>query len=72
MQERYNGDDYTTSEWTHEEWERAWNIKVGTAHACEKCGNMIMITKGGIGTLEPYCCGELMTSVLGKEKDERR
>lgn len=53
-------EDYTTSEWTQDEWERAWNIKVGTAYTCEKCGNMIMITKGGIGTLEPYCCDQLM------------
>ena len=53
-------EDYTTSEGTHDEWERAWNLAVGTADACEKCGSMIMITKGGIGTLEPYCCDELM------------
>jgi hypothetical protein len=57
---------YTTSEWTQEEWRRHWNISVGAAYACEKCGNMIMITKGGVGTLEPYCCDELMKPVKGE------
>ncbi len=56
-------EDYTTSEWTHDEWERAWNLAVGTAYACEKCGSMIMITKGGVGTLEPRCCDEMMKPV---------
>jgi hypothetical protein len=55
--------DYTTSEWTHEEWEREWNLSVGVAYSCEKCGSMVMITKGGVGTLEPYCCGALMSLV---------
>ncbi|MBI4831597.1 MAG: hypothetical protein HY801_08605 [Candidatus Lindowbacteria bacterium] len=55
--------DYTTSEWTHEEWERELNLSVGTAYSCEKCGSMIMITKGGVGTLEPSCCGALMKPI---------
>ena len=67
MSEEYANEDYTTSEWTHEEWEREWHINVGTAYACRKCGNMIMTTKGGVGTFEPYCCEELM-QVLGKRQ----
>jgi len=65
--EEFETENYTTSEWTHEEWEREWHISVGSAYACKKCGNMIMITKGGVGTLEPYCCDELMQPV-GKRK----
>jgi hypothetical protein len=52
--------DYTTSEWSREEWERAWKLSVGAAYGCGKCGSVIMITKGGVGTLEPSCCGEPM------------
>jgi len=62
-----NGQDYTTSEWTREEWERAWHLKVGTAYGCEKCGSVIMVTKGGVGTLEPYCCDTLMKPLKDKE-----
>ncbi len=60
MPEESTDRDYTTSEWTHEEWEQGWHLNVGSAYACSKCGNMIMITKGGVGTLEPYCCEQLM------------
>ena len=60
-------DDYTTSEWTRDEWERAWHLNVGTAYSCEKCGSVVMVTKGGVGTLEPYCCDELMKPL---EKDQ--
>jgi desulfoferrodoxin-like iron-binding protein len=52
--------EYTTSEWSSEEWERAWHLRVGTAYRCAKCGSVVMLTKGGVGTLEPYCCDEPM------------
>lgn len=61
-------DDYTTSEWTRGEWERAWHLNVGTAYGCKKCGSVIMITKGGVGTLEPYCCDQMMKPLeMGKQ-----
>lgn len=50
-------------EWTTEEWTQAWTIHVGRAYRCAKCDTMIMVTKGGVGTLEPICCGEPMTLV---------
>ena len=50
-------------EWTTEEWVSAWTIHVGKAYRCDKCDTMIMVTKGGVGTLEPVCCGEPMKPV---------
>ena len=50
-------------EWTVDEWVSAWTIHVGTAYRCDKCATMIMVTKGGVGTLEPICCGEPMKRV---------
>jgi len=56
-----NGTEYP--EWTTEEWLSAWTIHVGRAYRCEECGTMVMVTKGGVGTLEPVCCGEPMRLV---------
>ncbi|OGP31795.1 MAG: hypothetical protein A2073_03960 [Deltaproteobacteria bacterium GWC2_42_11] len=53
-----------------DEWTKGWTIHVGRAYACSKCGTMVMVTKGGIGTLEPKCCGSDM--VLVKMPDEIR
>jgi hypothetical protein len=50
-------------EWTAEEWAAAWTIHVGKVYRCGKCETMIMVTKGGVGTLEPICCGEPMKLV---------
>lgn len=54
---------YQHPEWTAEEWLSAWTIHVGRAYRCEKCQTMVMVTKGGVGTLEPICCGEPMKPV---------
>jgi hypothetical protein len=54
---------YSSSEWTVDEWRSAWHIGVGKAYQCEKCANLIMVVKGGTGTLEPRCHGEPMTPV---------
>jgi hypothetical protein len=43
-----------------EDWEKALTIHVGTAYACRKCKNLVMVTKGGIGVLELVCCGKPM------------
>jgi desulfoferrodoxin-like iron-binding protein len=56
-------DEAQYPEWTTEEWTHAWTIHVGKAYRCEKCETMIMVTKGGVGTLEPICCGEPMKLV---------
>ena len=56
-------DGLESPEWTTEEWLRAWTIHVGSAYHCPACGTVVMVTKGGIGTLEPICCGEPMTLV---------
>jgi len=56
-----NGADYP--EWTTDEWTAAWTIHVGTVYRCDACGTMVMVTKGGVGNLEPICCGEPMEPV---------
>jgi hypothetical protein len=50
-------------EWTVEQWSKAWSIHVGRAYVCCKCSTMIMVTKGGVGNLEPVCCGQNMQPV---------
>ena len=49
-------------EWTTEEWVSAWTIHVGKAYRCDKCDTMIMVTKGGVGTLEPQLVEQPDTS----------
>ena len=56
-------DSYPYPEWTAAEWRSAWSIHVGKAYRCDKCETMVMVTKGGVGTLEPICCGEPMKLV---------
>ena len=53
----------STPEWSTEEWTRAWTINVGKAYLCEVCGTIVMVTKGGVGTLEPICCEQPMKLV---------
>jgi hypothetical protein len=59
---------FSEAEWTISEWKEAWTIKVGQVYACSGCGAMVMVTKGGIGVLEPRCCGKEMSLV--KKPDE--
>ncbi len=59
-------DNLPTDEWTVDEWEEAWTIKVGTAYVCDWCGTMVMVTKGGIGVIEPRCCGKEMRLIKGQ------
>ena len=53
----------STPEWSTEEWTRGWTINVGKAYVCEVCGTIVMVTKGGVGTLEPICCETRMKLV---------
>ena len=50
-------------EWNLGEWEEALTINVGTAYACRKCGNLLMVTKGGVGVLDLTCCDQPMQKV---------
>ena len=52
-----------SGEWDVEQWRRAWDIRVGAAFVCRVCGSMVMVTKGGVGVLEPICCGRRMEEV---------
>jgi hypothetical protein len=56
-------DNFPGPEWSVEEWTEAWTIRVGKAYACLVCGNMVMVIKGGIGVMEPKCCGKEMREV---------
>jgi desulfoferrodoxin-like iron-binding protein len=58
----------STPEWSTEDWTKAWTIHVGKAYLCEVCGTIVMVTKGGVGTLEPVCCEQPMKLV--KRPDE--
>lgn len=53
----------SSPEWSVTEWEQAWTIKVGRAYVCDECGTMVMVTKGGVGVLEPRCCDRPMKAV---------
>jgi len=60
----------TEEEWHIDEWTGEWTIRVGKAYACSKCGSMVMVTKGGIGVMEPKCCKRDMKLV--EQVDEIR
>ncbi len=51
------------SDWNLGEWEDALTINVGTTYACRECGNLVMVTKGGVGVMELVCCGKPMEEV---------
>lgn len=39
-------------------------------YLCEKCGNMVLVLRGGAGTMS--CCDEPMTLIVTKDTDEGR
>ena len=53
-------------EWNLGEWEEALTIHVGTAYACRECGNLLMVTKGGVGILDLNCCDRPMDKIEKK------
>jgi len=57
------GDQFSTPEWTTDEWRQAWHIGVGRAYRCAECANMVMVIKGGTGNLDPRCHGKAMVPV---------
>jgi hypothetical protein len=62
--------DAIPSEWNLEEWEHVLNIHVGTAYACRDCGNLVMVTRGGVGVLDLRCCGKPMEAVEAQREGE--
>jgi len=53
----------TAGDWTLDDWEQALTLRVGQAFACRECGNLVMITRGGVGVLDLKCCGAPMQEV---------
>lgn len=52
--------------WDLKEWEEALTLKVGSAFSCRNCGNIVMVSKGGVGVLDLVCCGNHMTEMNEK------
>lgn len=52
-----------TLDWDLEEWEHALTINVGAAYVCRVCGNVVMVTRGGVGVMELLCCGSQMERI---------
>jgi len=50
-----------------EDWEQALSIQVGSAHVCRTCGNVVMVTRGGVGVMELVCCGVLMETIEARK-----
>ena len=59
-------DRFSSPEWSSEDWQQAWHIGVGKAYKCSVCGNMVMVVRGGTGTLEPRCHDHAMKPVETK------
>jgi desulfoferrodoxin-like iron-binding protein len=51
------------ADWDLGDWEAALTINVGALYACNQCGNLVVVTRGGVGTLELACCGTPMEKV---------
>ena len=56
-------EQYSSPEWNLDEWKSAWHIGVGSVYRCSQCNNMIIVVKGGTGTLEPRFHGAPMEPV---------
>lgn len=54
-------------DWELEEWQNALSIQVGSAYVCRACGNVVMVTRGGVGVMELLCCGAPMERVNAPE-----
>ncbi|MDP6523578.1 MAG: hypothetical protein QGH15_05085 [Kiritimatiellia bacterium] len=54
-----------TPDWDLAVWKESLSIHVGTTYACHDCGNLVMVTKGGIGVMDMTCCGKQMEQFAG-------
>jgi len=57
-------------EWNLGEWEQALTIHVGEAYVCRKCGNAVIVTRGGVGVMDLACCGKPMEKIAPCEPQE--
>jgi desulfoferrodoxin-like iron-binding protein len=51
------------ADYSLDDWEKALTINVGTAYICRQCANRVMVTRGGLGSLDLVCCGHPMEKV---------
>ena len=58
--------NFSGPEWNADDWQSAWSINVGKTYKCSVCGNLIIVVRGGTGTLEPRCHDKMMESVGGE------
>lgn len=63
MRDDFDEFDKGYQDWDLEIWEKALTIDVGTSYACRECGNLVIVTKGGVGVLDMTCCGKAMESI---------
>ena len=59
--------DSDVPDWELADWEAALTINVGSSYVCRECGNLVMVTRGGVGVLDLQCCGKPMEKVDAKE-----
>ena len=57
-------------EWDLGDWEKALTINVGTVYACGECGNLAVVTRGGLGVMEMICCGKPMRRIDPAKRGE--
>jgi hypothetical protein len=57
----------TPPEWDLAEWEKALTIHVGRMYVCRACGNLAVVTRGGVGMMEMVCCGKAMDPVQARD-----
>ncbi|HDZ20378.1 hypothetical protein LCGC14_0397680 [marine sediment metagenome] len=55
-------------QWDLDDWEEALTIHVGVSYVCRDCGNVVMVTRGGVGILDLRCCGKPMEQVALPEE----
>lgn len=61
-------EDEKPDDWDLEEWEGALTIQVGSAFVCRICGNIVMVTRGGVGVMELVCCGVPMEKIDSQKR----
>ncbi|MHC4914967.1 MAG: hypothetical protein ACYTGB_05695 [Planctomycetota bacterium] len=59
-------------EWNLGEGEQVLTIHVGTVYGCRKCGNLVAVTRGGVGTLELVCCRQPMAKIAPRSPGKDR
>jgi len=58
------------ADWNLGDWEKSLTISVGMAYICRQCQNLVMVTRGGVGVLELFCCGKPMERVASPQGGE--